>query len=482
MISPRRFLLSLGTLPFFLGTGSHVYSQQPINPLVQPEKSIKLIGSTPVGMRKTDVVRAFDRVKHAVVNIHSERTVSSPSVDVYSITPHQNRVNGMGTGIIIDPRGFIITNYHVVEDVSLLRIRLWDGTSYNAAIMARNPELDLALIKIDAPQPLPTIPIGSSQDLMIGEVVIAVGNAFGYEHTVSQGIIAAVKRDVTLNKDMAYKSLIQTDAAINPGNSGGPLVNILGDCVGVNVAIRAGAQNIGFAIPVDQMVKAAADMLRSRRRYGTYDGLQVRDSVEVTGETPIRSVVLDRADTNSPAARAGLKTGDVLLQIADTKIACSFDVERALIERKAGESLPIVYRRDQQEQRTDLVMSGPDSPFRVVSKQPTPTAATTTSSAPADPVWNKLGMQLAPAGEDTVTKVNKGLKGGLEITNVGADTAAYKAGIRKGDILVGLHTWEMLTIENVQYVLSHPDLGTFNPLSFYILRAGQVRRGSLMVP
>src|SRR5207237_8533468 len=109
---------------------------------------------------------------------------------------------------------------------------------------------DLALLKIDAPVPLPTMPLGTAVDLMVGETVIAIGNAYGYEHTVTLGIVSAIKRDVTLNKDMSYKSLIPTDASINPGNSGGPLLNIKGELIGVNVAIRAGAQGIGCAIPV----------------------------------------------------------------------------------------------------------------------------------------------------------------------------------------------------------------------------------------
>jgi serine protease Do len=430
-----------------------------------------LDGFTRTGARRTDVVRAIDRVKNAVVNIHSERTVSNPAAELYALTPSPNRVNGMGTGIVIDPRGYIVTNFHVVEDVSVLRIRTADGASYNAAIIARNPDLDLALIKIDAPQPLQTMPLGTAQDLMIGETVIAIGNAFGYEHTASLGIVSAIKRDVTLNKDMSYKALIQTDASINPGNSGGPLINIHGDLVGVNVAIRAGAQGIGFAIPADHMVKAVSDMLRTRRRSAAYDGLVIGDRVDCTGDTPCRTVLLERTETNSPAAKAGLRAGDVLVQIGDVKITCSYDVERALLDRKSGDSLPVVYRRDQQERRADLILAGGERPIRMVS-----------TGSSVDVVWQRLGVQLAPVSEEAASRVHKGLKGGLEITDLSTDGAAARAGLRKGDILVGLHTWEMLTAENVQFVLNHPDLATFSPLSFYILRGGQVRRGTIALP
>src|SRR4029077_2551099 len=143
----------------------------------------------------------------------------------------------------------------------------------------RDKEEDLALLKIEVPQALPVMPLGTASDLMVGETVVAIGNAYGYEHTVTCGIVSAVKRDVTLNKDISYKSLIQTDAAINPGNSGGPLLNINGELIGVNVAIRAGAQGIGFAIPVDTMLRVAADMLSIRKRNGLWHGLVCRDCV-----------------------------------------------------------------------------------------------------------------------------------------------------------------------------------------------------------
>src|SRR5204863_3891905 len=160
----------------------------------------------------------------------------------------------------------------------------------SARVVARNSEADLALLKIDVARPLSTMPLGTAGDLMVGETVIAMGNAYGYEHTVTVGVVSAVKRDVTLNKDISYKSLIQTDASINPGNSGGPLVNIYGELVGVNVAIRAGAQGIGFAIPVDNMIRVAGDMLSIRKRNGTWHGIVGRDRVDYGDDerTPFR--------------------------------------------------------------------------------------------------------------------------------------------------------------------------------------------------
>jgi serine protease Do len=428
--------------------------------------------------RRTQVVEVYERVRAAVVNIHSERTVRGPSAeDLFAHSPLQNRVNGMGTGIIIDPRGYIVTNQHVVEDVSTIRVRLHDGTAHSARVLARDTESDLALLKVDVPRPLPTMPLGTATDLMVGETVIAIGNAYGYEYTVTAGIVSAVKRDVSLNKEVSYKSLIQTDASINPGNSGGPLLNINGELVGVNVAIRAGAQGISFAIPVETMIRVTADMLSVKRRNGVWHGLVTRDEVLGTEEgATIKSVdtsasglvqrrlVVEQVEPASPAALAGIRKGDVLLQVADLRTTCTLDLERSLLGHAAGDKVPVVVRRKgaaSAEQRVELVLRPVESP----------------AVNAGDVVWQKLGVQLRPVNAELVSRVNPQLHGGLAVADLRSDGAAGKAGIQRGDILVGLHTWETLTLDNVLFVLSHRDLATFNPLCFYIVRAGQIHRG-----
>jgi serine protease Do len=413
-------------------------------------------------VRRTPVVELVERVKGAVVNIHSERTVQAPAQsESLAVAPSTGRINGMGTGIIIDPRGYVVTNYHVVEDVNVIRVRLSDGTAQSALVLARSHEADLALLKIDVAHPLPIMPLGTAQDIMVGETVVAIGNPYGYEHTVSQGVVSAIKRDVTLNKDISYRSLIQTDASINPGNSGGPLLNINGELVGVNVAIRAGAQGIGFAIPVDQMIRVVAEMLRARRRQAAYDGLVCRDRLDQGTDGLRRTVVVERVEANSPAAAAGLRKGDALVRVGDMAVACSYDLERALLDRQQGEHVPLVVRRQGGEQKAELVL------------QP----ANRSRPASAEVVWQKLGVRLSTVDGELVSRVNRQLHGGLEVVAVEADSTAARAGIRRGDILVGLHQWETLTVDNVAYVLTHPDLASFNPLSFHIVRGGQIRRG-----
>jgi serine protease Do len=421
--------------------------------------------------RRTPIVEAVERVRASVVNIHSERTVQRPSDEPFAMAPSQHRVNGMGTGIVIDPRGYIITNQHVVEDVSVLRVKCSDGSSYSARVLARDGETDLALLKVDAPRPLQTVPLGTAADLMVGETVIAIGNAYGYEHTVSTGIVSAIKRDVTLNKEMSYKSLIQTDAAINPGNSGGPLLNIHGELIGVNVAIRAGAQNIGFAIPVDTMIRVSATML-GQRRGGPWHGMVLRDQVDGT-ETPVqRSVSVERVEPGTPAATAGVRKGDVLLRVADQRVESSLDLERAVVEGKAGDKLAVTVRRAVEGQ----VSTGSEVRLELALLAG---ERTTVAASSPDVVWQKLGVKLVPIGADAVTRVNPQLHGGLTVTDVNADGAAGKAGIQRGDILVGLHTWETIKADNVTFVLTHPDLASFSPVRFYVIRNGQVRRGTL---
>jgi serine protease Do len=442
--------------------------------------------------RRTPVVDVVERVRPAVVNIHSERTVMAPpGQELFSHAPSQNHVNGMGTGIIIDPRGYIITNQHVVDEVSLLRIRLNDGTSHGARVLVRDHESDLALLKIDVGRALPTVPIGTSSDLMVGETVVAIGNAYGYEHSVTVGIISALKRDVTLNKDVSYKSLIQTDASINPGNSGGPLLNIHGELIGVNVAIRAGAQGIGFAIPVDSVLRVAADMMSIRQRNGTWHGIACRDCVgedesekvasakkadngsalalaAATASLP-RWLLVERAESDSPAARAGLQPGDIVIKVNKTPVCCRLELERALLDHEAGDTIGVVVRRKGTEKNLELVLQS-------LQQQQQPVHASTVN---ADVIWRKLGLTLSTVSSEQVSRLNRQLHGGLVVIDVNPDSPAGKAGIQRGDVLVGLHQWETVSIDNVLFVLNHPDLASFSPIRFFILRNGQLNRGWL---
>jgi serine protease Do len=421
--------------------------------------------------RRSQAVEVVEKVKASVVNIHSERTVADAR-DLekrLDISRTQHRVNGMGTGIVIDPRGYLITNYHVVDDVQSLRVRLHDGTTLPAKVFARDPEQDLAVLKIDPPRPLPVIPLGTSSDLMLAEPVIAIGNAFGYEHTVTTGIVSALKRDVTLNKEVSYKSLIQTSAGINPGNSGGPLLNVYGELIGVNVAIRAGAQNIAFALPIDNVLKVTADMISARRRTGLTHGLALRDATDTSNNPVNRWAVVDRVEPGSPAEAAGLKAGDVIDRVGDVPVKCAMDVERAFLEQPAGGKIEFAARRNKEEIRTAVALK---ATARVVP-------AVTVAASGGDVIWKRLGVKVDPVTADSVARVNRELRGGLTITEVNPDSPAARAGFQRGDVLIGLHTWETISTDNVSFVLNHPDLASFFPLKYFLIHNGELKRGFL---
>lgn len=435
----------------------------------EPAPNVTAGERTPLPAKRRDtVVDVYDKVKPAVVNIHSERTVTAASDDPFGRQPVQpQRVNGMGTGIVLDSRGYILTNYHVVDDVNSLRVRLHDGTGYTARILATDKEQDLALIKVDPSKGLPVIGFGTSSDLMVGEAVIAIGNAFGYEHSVTDGRVSYKGRDVALNKEMGYKGLIQTSAPINPGNSGGPLLNVLGEVVGVNVAIRAGAQNIGFALQADSVIPKAADLIGVRRRTGFRHGLTLRDTAhrDATESAAVRSVLVDGVEPNTPAAAAGFKVGDVIERTDDIATLTSIDFERGLIEKPAGAKVPVKVRRNGTATDLELLLQAGGN---------VPVAAAVNA---ADAIWKRLGAKVAPVGADAVAKANPQLRGGLLVTDVAPGSVLAGAGVQKGDILVGLHLWETLNPDNVTFVLNHKDLNSFLPLKYFVSRDGKLKDG-----
>ncbi len=205
--------------------------------------------------------------------------------------------------MIIDPRGYILTNHHVIDGVKKIEVTLANGKNKETVIASRvahDTKTDLAIIKINAGRKLPVITIGTSGDLMIGEPVVAIGNAYGYEHTVTRGIISELHRAVQVSDSQNYHDLIQTDASINPGNSGGPLMNIDGEMIGINVAVRADAQGIGFAIPVDMVMTVAAELLSAE--HATFHGIVTTQSEDSPGHC-----IVEKVDLDSPAGKCGLQ-------------------------------------------------------------------------------------------------------------------------------------------------------------------------------
>jgi len=398
--------------------------------------------------RNSPTVKLVQKVRPAIVNIHGQKTLS-PGDENYRRGASQN-VNGMGTGVIIDERGYILTNHHVVDGVKRIEVTMHDKTEYVAKRVAHDPTTDLAIIKIDSAQKLPVIPIGSSADLMIGEDVVAVGNAYGYEHTVTRGVISALARSVQVSDTQSYNDLIQTDASINPGNSGGPLMNIDGEMIGINVAVRQGAQGIGFAIPADQAVSVAAELMCAERERSsnTWHGIVTKcDSASGC------CCVVGNIDDASPASSSGLKPGDIISQIGSITVSRPLDLERALLAHQVGEKISLSVERNKQPVKVDLVLAS-------VPKR----------SSDTERVWESLGVKLQPVSGSQLRSYQKQYRGGLMVTAVKKDSPASIDGIRQGDILLGIHIWETISLENVIYILNTDEFSSLQPVKFLILR------------
>jgi serine protease Do len=414
--------------------------------------------------RQTPVVEAVQKVQACVVSISSEKKAASTSRWPFSSEETQRpRVSGMGTGVIIDGRGYILTNQHVVDKVNGIEVHLADGSNYPARLVQQDEAMDLAMIKVDAGRALQAIAIGSSADLMVGETVLTIGNAFGYENTVSAGIISALNRNVTLSDDQVYRNLIQTDACINPGNSGGPLINIDGELIGLNVAVRAGAQGIGFALPIDDVKKVAAEMISTRRLAATWHGL-------VTGESRQggkRAVVVADVQASSPAESAGVRPGDQVIRVGELQVRTPLDIERGLLDARPGRKTEVVVVRSGQEQTVQLEV------------QPLPRV---TPDA-ADRVYRTLGVKVVPVTREYVASVSSAFRGGLYVQAVLPGSPAARALIQKGDILVGMNIgkrdWETIRPDNILFILDQLQAARAQAIQYYLVRHNGFVQGIL---
>lgn len=403
-------------------------------------------------LRRTPIVKAVATALPSVVNIHGQKAGDT--------SDSSTRVNGMGTGIVIDERGYILTNYHVVEGVEQIQVSTQSGKTVVARLVGHDHATDLAIIRIDVAEMMPVIPMGTSSDLMLGEPVIAIGNAYGYPHTITRGIISQLHRPVQVSEDQKYLDLIQTDASINPGNSGGPLLNIDGNVIGINVAVRVGAQGIGFAVPIDQAIEVASRLLN------THITKQIHHGVVGKTVTTAHSMkfVITSVSGNSPASRSGLQPGDVIESIDEQPVYRSLDFERKLLDHAAGEELALKIHRNDQPVSLNLML------------------ASSTGHQPvslSERVWSQLGMRLTPANQLAFSRSNSRYRGGLKVVGVRGDGPAAQQGIRFGDVLVGMQKWETISMDNVAYILDSDHVKQGSPLKFYVIRNDETLFGFL---
>ncbi len=443
--------------------------------------------------RQTPLVRAVQKSKKSVVNIHTER-MSVEDKDSRFFSSKSRKVTGMGTGVIIDERGYIVTNYHVIQDVDVITVTLDGGSTYEGRPVSYDRKHDLAVIKIGATEPLAVMHMGTSSDLMLAETVYAVGNAFGYEHTVTAGIVSQLHRDVEVDETQSYENLIQTDASINPGNSGGPLINLNGEVIGINVAIRSGAQRIGFAIPIDDARRTIARLMSVERLNGMPHGLATKDIKSSTE----KKLVVEHVAAESAADLCGIKNGDVIRAVRGISVLDGTDLERSLLDLPRGKVVDVVVTREGREQTLQLTIGvgkAAGVPVAAVSQQQDvdiSESSSQTSEAPlvsvADPeqsvmnlAWELLGLRLESLSEFERTEIagkaypgaRKPVRynGGLRVVSVRSGSVASRF-VNEGDILLGLDGFETLGATNIRYILRDARISNAAPMKCQILRKG----------
>jgi serine protease Do len=300
--------------------------------------------------RRSPVVAVVERVSPAVVNVSAEATVRE--VDPFFggfFGGRSRRTQALGSGLVIDPTGIVVTNAHVIEGASRIVVSTLDGQELEADVVGSDRDADLAVLKVKG-RSLSAVPLGSNAGAMIGETVVAIGNPFGLSHTVTAGVLSARGRAVPAESgERVFTDFLQTDASINPGNSGGPLVDLDGEVIGINTAVIQGASGIGFAIPADRARRVVDDLLRFGELQPRWTGLRLRtldaDTGRERGLAETRGALVERVYPDSPAAAAGLREGDLIAAAAGSPVASREDLLTALYSQPAGSALALRVRR-----------------------------------------------------------------------------------------------------------------------------------------
>lgn len=395
-------------------------------------------------LRRTPVVDVVQRVLPSVVNIGTEKIVQVRYADPFQqlrrdlfddlfreffAVPRESMQvrHSLGSGVIIDPAGYILTNFHVVERASLIRVRLADNSEYEAIVIAGDPINDLALVKIEPRAPLQAVELAEDDDVMLGETVIVLGNPFGLEHTVTVGVVSARDREARYQGQVLFKDILQTDAAVNPGSSGGPMLNLNGQLIGINVAIYREAQNIGFAVPVKRVRELAGRWLAPMVARKLTPGFDV---VDETGG--VVRVAFRYATGSTPASEETPQVGDRILAVAGRPVRNVYDFHRAILPWEPGQSFPLSIERDGRNLEVTAQLLPPAKPAgALLAKQ-------------------RLGLDFQA---ERSGRTAPWLGGGLVIKNVDPGSQAELAGLRAGMIITRINNVSIHTLDDVGYAL-----------------------------
>jgi len=373
-----------------------------------------------LAQRHSPVVDVVQKVAPAVVFIGTEQVVDrrmrgTPLQDLFlgdGRRPQRQTVQSLGSGVIIDPSGTIVTNDHVIRGASAVHVVLADGRQIDAEVVGADAQNDLAVLRVQSKTPLPAAKLGTSSDLMIGETVVAIGAPFGLTKTVTSGVLSAMGRSFKAN-DQLYIDFLQTDTAINPGNSGGPLLNLDGEVIGINTAIFSGAQGIGFAIPVDKVRRIVQELKSFGKVRPAWVGINAMDLTAPVarklGWERSDGVLVESVDPGSPAESAGVRASDVVEELGGSPVQDADEFQARVRGYPARAAMPLVLWRDGHQIPVTLI------PVEFPATQADAFA------------WNRLGVKLEPS------------RGTLAVSSVRSDSQADGFGIEQGDLIVRLN-------------------------------------------
>ena len=342
-------------------------------------------------------------------------------------------MKGRGSGFIVSKEGRILTNNHVVEGADKISVTMSDGEVYEAAVLGKDPTFDLAVLKIEGKgKDFPIIELGDSEKTEVGEWVVAIGNPLGLEHSVTVGVISAKNRSIHAGR-VNFDGFLQTDAAINPGNSGGPLIDLSGRVVGINTAIVPYAQGIGFAIPVNMAKQVMDDLIRygsvKRGWLGVYIQPLTKEFAEAYGITEDHGAVVSDVMADSPAEKAGLKRGDVILTVNGEKVKDHQQFVNKIRQRMSGEKVSL-----------GIVRQGKLSALSVtLGEIPGNEGEGIASGSAGAKMLKSIGIEAAPVTEEARKKLGLKDKDGLAVSSVEEGSVAARGGIREGDILLEIN-------------------------------------------